>query len=304
VNGGKPSYQDNRRGIAAVMISCALFSGNDILIKLTTLIYPASEVLFVRGLVTILGAVAALIYVRESGWLKASIKPSVLLRSSLEASGHICFIVAISRMRLADLLAISLISPVILTLFLAVFLKEPVGWRRWIAIFVGLAGALLIVKPSPSTLNVWALLALVGATTSALREVATRRIPNHVPTLAVSFSSLVAITLGGTILAAVLGDQWLMLPLKYLLFTAGAAILLTIGIFFAVNGFRNVDITVVAPFRYTLLLWGVIAGFVVFGEIPDAISFVGMVMIVGSGLYILHRERVRHRAVSAKAAIY
>lgn len=288
-----PAYHDNRRGIAAALVSCTLFSVNDILMKLTTAIYPASEILFIRGLVTIACVGIVLAFSRESGWFGASLKPSVLLRAFFEASAHICFIVAISRMRLAELLAVNLMSPIILTLVSGLFLKEAVGWRRWSAVLAGLAGTLLIVKPSPEAFNIWALLAFAGATASALREVANRKIHGAISTMAISFSSLVAITLSGVVLALLLGDQWSILPAKYLFFSITAAIFLSIGSYFAVQAFRNVDITVVAPFRYTLLIWGTLAGYLIFDELPDVWSLLGIVMIVGSGLYILHRERIR-----------
>jgi drug/metabolite transporter (DMT)-like permease len=294
-HGTQPTYHDNGRGIVALVTACALFSVNDVLMKMTTLTYPASEVLFVRGVITVLFAVVALVFTASPGWLLASLKQSVLLRAFLEASAHVCFIVAISRMRLVELLAVNLFSPVILTMFLGLFLKEHVGWRRWLAVLAGLAGALCIVKPSPSAYNAWALLALLGAVASALREVATRRIQSDVPTAAINLSSLVAITLAGVVLALLLGDRWVMLPPKYLLFVTTAAVVLSMGGYFAVSAFRNVDITVVAPFRYTLLIWGALAGYLLFDETPDPWSRFGMLLIVGSGLYILHREGMRLR---------
>ncbi len=286
-------YYDNRRGIVAVVTACALFSVNDIFMKMTTLIYSASEVLFLRGLVTVLCAMIALAATDSLRLIGASLKPSVVLRALLEASAHVCFIVAISRMRLAELLAVNLVSPVILTMFLGFFFKEQVGWRRWLAVFAGLAGALCIVKPSPSAYNAWALLALMGAAASALREIANRQIHDDIPTSIISFSSLVAVTLSGVVLALLLQDHWVMLPTKYLCFVVAAALVLSAGMFFAVAAFRNVDITVVAPFRYSLLLWGALAGYLLFDEIPDAWSFLGILLIVGSGLYIVHRERLR-----------
>jgi drug/metabolite transporter (DMT)-like permease len=101
--------------------------------------------------------------------------------------------------------------------------------------------------------------------------------------------------LAGIALALLLGDRWVMLPMKYFYFVAAAALVLSAGSYFAVQAFRNVDITVVAPFRYALLLWGALAGYLLFDEIPDALSLAGICLIVWSGLYILHRERLRRR---------
>jgi len=191
-----------------------------------------------------------------------------------------------------------------LTMLLAFFFGEPVGRRRWAAILIGLLGTLFIVKPSPASFNIWALVAFMSAAASAARDVATRRIDPHVPTLAITFVSLVAATLSGLILAVVLEEQWTVAAPKYIGIIGVAALVQSVGTTLAVSAFRNVDISVVAPFRYTLLIWGALSGFLVFGEIPDNWSFFGSLLIVGSGLYMLHRERVRHRQISAKAAIH
>jgi drug/metabolite transporter (DMT)-like permease len=144
-------------------------------------------------------------------------------------------------------------------MILGFFFKEPIGWRRWLAVCIGLTGTLFIVKPSAAAFNIWALLALAGATTSALREIANRQIHGKVPTMAISFSSLVAITVSGIILALLLGDRWAILPTEYFFLVCAAAVLLSIGSYFAVSGFRNVDIATVAPFRYVMLIWGLSA---------------------------------------------
>jgi drug/metabolite transporter (DMT)-like permease len=207
-------------------------------------------------------------------------------------------------MRLADVLAINLVSPLLLTMLFAFFFNESVGWRRWTAILVGIAGMLFIVKPNTDAFNIWALVAFATAVASALRDLTTRRIVTQVPTLAITFVSVIAVTSSSLILAFAFDEQWALIAPKYLGFIGVATLVLTIGTPFAVSAFRNVDISVVAPFRYSLLIWGAVAGYLVFNEVPDRWSLIGSLLIVGSGLYTLHRERVRHREVSAKTAIH
>lgn len=305
MRGPRPSYHDNRRGVVAIVSACAMFTINDLLAKLTTLVYPSSEVLFVRGVGTMILIFAALAYKKQTtSWLADAARSMVILRALFEASAHVIFILALARMRLAELVAVNLVSPLLLTMLFAVFFKEPIGWRRWCAIFLGLAGVLFIVKPSPSGINLWALFALVGAFMSTFREIATRQIHSGVSTLAISFVSMIAVTLAGAIIAWGAGDMWSMLPFKYLSFVIISAIALSIGSYFSVAAFRNVDITIVAPFRYMLLIWGGLGAYIIFGEVPDVWAFVGGAMIAGSGLYVLHRERIRHRELSATAAIH
>jgi drug/metabolite transporter (DMT)-like permease len=245
-----------------------------------------------------------LTYAHQLSWLAAAANPIVILRAILEGVTHTAFILALSRMRLADLLAVSLASPLVLTMLLASFFREIVGWRRWAAILVGLIGMLFIVKPNATSVNIWALVASVVPAASALRDLTTRKIDPHVPTLAITFVSLVAVALSGLILASASGEQWTLLGPKYLSFMGVAALVLSIGSTLAVSAFRHVDISVVAPFRYTLLIWGALSGYLAFHEVPDSWSLFGSLLIVASGLYILHRERVRHREVSAKASIH
>jgi drug/metabolite transporter (DMT)-like permease len=298
------SYQENRRGIIALTSACALFTFNDTLAKLTALIYPPGEVLFARGVGSMICVTVVLIYAHQLSWLVGILKPIVILRAALDAIANTAFILALTHMRLADLLAVNLVSPLLLTMLMAFFFNEPVGWRRWTAILVGLIGMLVIVKPNTNAFSIWALVAFAAAVASALRDLTTRRIATQVPTLAITFVSVIAVTSSGLILALGFGEQWALIEPKYLGFIGFAALALSVSTPFGVSAFRNVDISVVAPFRYTLLIWGAVAGYLVFNEVPDGWSLFGSSLIVGSGLYTLHRERVRHRETSAKAAIH
>jgi drug/metabolite transporter (DMT)-like permease len=201
-------------------------------------------------------------------------------------------------MGLAELSAIILASPLIMTMLAVWLFREPVGWRRWGAIIVGLIGTLIVVKPNPANLNIWALLGLAAALGAASRDLATLRVSPTVPTLAVAMFSAVALTITG--LGLSLNETWRPFDWQALLLLAGAALLYSIATYLLVLAFRAVEVSVVSPFRYGLLLWAGIAGYVVFGELPDAWSLVGAALIVASGVYTLHREAVRHRYLSSK----
>ena len=299
-----PTYHENKRGILALTSACGLFTIADTLTKLAALTYPSGEVLFARAAVCMLVIGVVVIYTHQFSWLRYTANRYVILRAILDAGANIAFILALSHMRLADLLAVNLVSPLLLTMLLVVFFGERIGWRRWTAILVGFGGTLLIVRPSTSSLNVWALLGLAAAACSATRDLVTRRIDPGVPTLAISFISIFTVTAASPLMALAFNEQWRMPDIEYLSYVGVAGLLLSVGSTFAVSAFRNVDISVVAPFRYSLLIWGGISGFVVFGELSDAQSLVGSLLIVGSGLYSLHRERVRHRELSAKSGLH
>ena len=299
-----PTFHDNKRGIIALLSACALFTVNDTLTKLAALSYPVGEVLFVRGVICLAFVGVGAMYAHQSRWLRSAFTPIVLLRGTLDAMVNITFVMALSHMRLADLISLNLASPLLLTMLSAFFLKEPVGWRRWTAVFFGFAGMMLIVKPSPASFNVWALAAFGSAIGSAVRDLVTRKISPSVPTLGISFTSVLGIVVASPILALVIKEQWHVPSTEYLGFVGGAAVVLSIGSTLAVSAFRNVDIIVVAPFRYSLLIWSGLSGYFIFGEVSDVYALIGAALIAGSGLYTLHRERVRHRELSAKSGIH
>jgi drug/metabolite transporter (DMT)-like permease len=136
-----------------------------------------------------------------------------------------------------------------------------------------------------------------------MRDITTRRINPRIPTLTITFVSLVATTLSSLLLAIVAEESWRQPEAEYVGFIGAAAVVLSVGSVLGVKAFRNVDVSVVAPFRYSLLIWGALSGYFVFGEVSDLQSVCGSILIVGSGLYTLHRERVRHRMVAAKVEI-
>jgi drug/metabolite transporter (DMT)-like permease len=298
------NYHVNRRGIIAFTAACGLFTVADTVSKLGSLYYPTGEVLFARAMASMVCIGVVVLWTQKTTWLRYTTNRYVLLRAVLDALSNVVFILALSHMRIADLLAVNLVSPLLLTLVLVCFFGERIGWRRWSAILVGFAGVLLIVRPSPDSMNDWALLGLVSAACSAVRDVVTRRIDPAIPTLAVAFVSIVAVALAALLMAPVFNQEWRVPSLGYVALFAGGGLFLSIGSTLAVSAFRNSDISVVAPFRYSLLIWGALAGYLTFGEVSDLQSLLGALLIVLSGIYSLHRERVRHRALTAKAGIH
>ncbi len=297
------SYQDNKRGIISLTAGCALFTVTDTITKIVAFTFPIGEVLFSRALACIVIVGIASVFVYRSFAIPGALQKLVLLRAVLDAGANATFVVALTKMRLADLMAINMMSPLVLTMLLAFFFKEKVGWRRWSAIGVGVIGMLLIVKPGPSTFDVWALVAFATTLFSATRDIVTRRIDPATPTLVVTLVSLCGTMLAGLVLAVVLSERWAIFSPEYFGLIVIGALFLAGGSTLAVSSFRNVDASVVAPFRYSLLIWSALAGYFVFGEVSDPLSIAGSLLIVASGLYMLHRERVRHREIAARSEV-
>lgn len=274
------------------------YSVNDVLVKQILLTCPAGEVIFVRGVMSILliGAFAvAFGHARRLGTMSRPLA----VRSVCDGLSTAGFIAALAHMKLANIAAVLQVAPLLITALSVVLYREQVGWRRWTAIGIGFFGALLVIKPIPSEFNIWALIGAASALMAAVREIQTRQIGQSAPVLVVAFWGAVAITLCGAAFAV--AEDWRVLAPLELLQLFIAAVFIGIAIYLLVLGFRDVDLSVVAPFRYGYLLTSGVGGFLVFREIPDGWTVAGAVLIVGSGIYTLHREAMRKRDLSAKA---
>ncbi len=291
------SARANRRGMFALMGAMAAFAVNDMVMKLTAQNYPLGEVITVRGtLATILVGSIMLAMVQMSAL--RFISPLVLSRTMFDGLAMVMFTTALIHMPLAELSAINLVSPLIITAAAVIFFREEVGWRRWTAIAVGFLGTLLMIKPTPASFNAWALLGIATAFAGVARDMITRLLDPRVPTLMISFLAAFGSMLIGPVMG--LTEQWKPMAWADVGMLAISATFVATGHMLVVMAFRgSVDVAAIAPFRYTLLIWAGLCGYLAFGEVPDRFAIAGSVLIVGSGLYALHREVVRRRTVSA-----
>jgi drug/metabolite transporter (DMT)-like permease len=288
----------NQRGIVAICGCMASYTVNDVLVKQILHDYPVGEVIFVRGLISVLligGFVLALGHARQ---LLAAMSGLMASRSVCDGLSSVCFIAALAHMALANVAAVLQIGPLLITALSVLFFREAVGWRRWTAVGVGFVGALLVIKPIPSAIDVWAIVAAGSALFAALRELYNRKIDHGVPTVVIAFWGAVGITLFGTLFAFT--ENWRTFAAGDLIQLFVASVFVGIAIYLMALGFRNVDLSVVAPFRYSYLITSALAGYLIFGELPDGWSIAGAALIVGSGLYALHREAVRKRTLTAE----
>lgn len=293
------TLSNNQRGIVAICGCMVAYTINDVLVKQILFTYPAGEVIFVRGVLCCLltGLVAlALGYGRQLGSAMTGLLAGRSLCDGLSTAG---FIAALAHMKLANIAAVLQIAPLLITALSVVFYREMVGWRRWTAIGIGFIGALLVIKPIPSEFSIWSLVAAGSALAAALREIQTRGIGRGVPVMVVAFWGTVAIMTCGLLFAPV--EDWRMFTGPEFVQIAIAAVFVGIAIYLMALGFRDVDLSVVAPFRYSYLLTSAVGGYVMFRELPDSLTVVGAGLIVGSGIYTLHREAARKRELSARS---
>jgi drug/metabolite transporter (DMT)-like permease len=295
---------DNRRGIAAMLAASCFFITNDTLLKVAATGYPASQLMALRGLFAVSVSLAIVVALGQLGQVRSVLRPAVLTRAGLEAAVAFLFITSLTHLPLANITAITQATPIIMTLLSVLLGIERVGWRRWSAILVGFLGVLLVVKPSPAGFDVYALLVLGAATAVAVRDLVTRSIGPEVPSTVIALTTTSVVTLAGCALA--LTEPWQPFTFGPSLLVAIAGIVVTLGNLAIIMAFRGTDVSVVSPFRYSIILLALLSGLFVFGELPDLWAGLGILLIVGSGVYTIHREQARlreARRIEALAAV-
>lgn len=293
---------ENARGILAMLTAVTLFVANDALIKLASAVFPVGQMMAVRGLIAALLALAIVHVMGEGKRLRLLAQPLVGLRGLLEAVIAFLFITALAVIPLADATAILQATPLILTAILVAFGLERVGWRRFLAILTGFVGVVLILRPGGAGIEPAFLLALASAVLVAVRDLVTRMIRAEVPSIVIAFGTTVSVGLAGVLIGILGGEDWQGLGRFESLYLVAAAALVVSANIALVMAFRRADISVVSPFRYASVLLALAIGIAVFGDVPDVMAILGFVLVVGAGLYSVHRERVRRRAIAAAHA--
>jgi drug/metabolite transporter (DMT)-like permease len=291
----------NLRGSLLMAVAMAAFSVNDATAKYLTTQMNFGQVMLLRGLFACILIGALTTHRGALRPLRTLFVPAVSLRVCGEIGGSALFLAAISYLPLGNVTAIVQSLPLAMTLGAVLLLGEPVGWRRWAAIAAGFVGVLIIVRPGAEGFNQYSLLALVSVMFYSMRELVTKRIPAEIPTLFVTFLTTVAVTGAGAVLVFPLGG-WREPSLASTALLALAAVTTLIGYQCAVMALRAGEISAVAPFRYTQMLYAMGLGYLVFGEVPDRAMVIGAAIIVLSGIYAFHRERIRNRLLATTAA--
>ena len=291
----------NRRGILAMIGSSACFAANDACTKIAAKLLPSSEIVAIRGFFTLLFAFAIIVVRRELVHIWRAADRTVMLRALAESLAGFLIIIALGLMPLANVIAILLVQPFLLTIAAVVMFKEAVGWRRWTAVSVGFLGMLLVVKPATDAFEMVSLVAVTAAFMTVFRDLLTRRIGPEVPTMVITLASAgVGIVVGALGAAA---ESWKTPDVLVIAVVALAAAFIMLAFIFIIIAFRGTEVSAVAPFRYTIVVFAVVFGIVLFAEIPDTFSFTGMALIVGAGLYMLHRETVLRRQARTPKAV-
>ncbi len=278
----------------------AAFVVNDICTKLALADANVAQIMAIRNLFStllLLGIAAFVGALRSPAKLTSG---TLTLRTLFDIGATISYIVALGYMPLANASAIFQAMPLAVTLGAALFYRETVGWRRWTAITVGFAGVLIIVRPGAEGFNIYSLYVLACVVFSAGRDLLTRRVPKGIPALMISASTAAAVSLTGWLMIPFWG--WEPLHGRDVAIMAVSSVAIAIGYICIVEAMRGGDIGFVSPFRYTILIFAIVFGLLIFDEVPDTATLIGATIVVGSGGYSLYRERKRGRRTTMPRA--
>lgn len=281
----------NVRGIVAMTAGNLLFMINDTALKLASGNMGLSQLLFMRVLFAIPLLVAIALAMGALRNVRIVMNVPVFFRSIMEVGAAYFFMMALLHVPIADANAIMQIVPLAITAAGAIFLGEKVGWRRWTAIVVGLIGVIIVIRPGMSGFHPYSLFALGAVLCVTARDMVVRYIPAAAPGMMISLVVSINVAIATVFISLLTGEKWVVPNSVELAYTAVAGIFLGLGFLLSIMAMRNGDISVVAPFRYTMILFAIIGGMIVWGEIPDRWMILGTAIIAATGVYTFYREQ-------------
>ncbi|MEO8137775.1 MAG: DMT family transporter [Betaproteobacteria bacterium] len=281
----------NQRGILYMASGMACLVLNDALMKYVGSSVSVAQMICVRGVMAILMILIVAHALGATARLRTLLDRNVATRAVVDSVGTSLYIVSLMHLPIGNATAINLAAPLIMALLAVLFLGEHPGLRRWLAIGAGFVGVILVIQPRLDDFNAWAVLCLAATVCQATRDLLTRRIPTDVPSILIALASVGFVTLLASGLTVVQG--WQPMELSGIALLAIAAALLAAGYYLIVNSMRHGEMSMVAPFRYSGLLVALLAGFFVWGDIPSAMAWGGIALLLGAGVYLLHDERRR-----------
>jgi S-adenosylmethionine uptake transporter len=283
------------RGVGFAVLSYASFSTADAIVKLASARFSVFQIAFSIAFFALL---PVLVLTMGQGGLKALVPQRwrlVALRAVLTAACGLLAWRGFAMLPLAEAYAILFAAPILVTAFSTVLLGEEVGWRRWVAQLVGFAGVLVMIRPDFATVGLGHLLTAIAAVLGSLGLITLRRIGGRESSASILAAVFVAIMLasGPMVPATFVMPEWRELGLLAL-----AGLLMGCGQAGLVLATREAAAVVIAPFQYSQMIWGVLFGVMLFGDQPAPVLFVGMALVMASGLYTVWRETLKQRPVT------
>ncbi|WP_343123252.1 DMT family transporter [Hoeflea sp. IMCC20628] len=279
-------------GILLMSVGIACLCVNDALAKTLTAHYSPFQIQFLRNLIALPFAIMIAWKMGGGAALRSHRPLAHFLRGGLWVGATFLFFTSITYMGLAEATALVFVAPLFITALSALFLREQVGWKRWLAVLVGFAGVLIAVRPGSSTFQTVSLLPIATAFVYAVLMLSARWVDSResVWTLLLYMTGT-----GAAISLFIVPFIWNPVRPEDLWLFVAVAIFGTAGMTMITQAFRLAPAVVVAPLDYSAIIWATLLGWLFWNEIPDALTFVGAAVIIASGVFIIWRE---HRVAS------
>ena len=282
---------NNPRGILLMALAFALFAVADTIAKVLLEFYSPLQVVFIRMLGLFLGVNFVMLY--NFKWFgKTQHLFKQLLRGLAQTGSAVAFLFGLTTIPIADATSIAFVAPLFVIILSYFILKEPIGIRRWLAVIIGFSGTLIIIRPGFEMINFGHLFIIVAACLFAFRQIISRLLaPTDNPVTTAFFTAYTSVFI------FVLFQPWIWTPItdkKHILLFIVFATLAGTAEFLVIKSLQMAHAVVVSPLQYTLLIWVTVFGFIIWGIIPDFWTFLGAGVIITTGLYSLHRERLRN----------
>lgn len=280
----------NLRGIGFMLAGAGTFVLNDSFMKLALADLPPYEVLSLRGVFGTLWAFIMLAAMGDLKKLPLAFNRWVMLRGVLEVGAILAYILALAHSSVGDVTAIFQTTPLLVILGMILIHHERTSIKQMLLVVLGFIGALLVAQPGSAATSPFLLFAFLTALFAALRDLAGRRITNAVPALAATLVTIVLVLIGAACVGFV-AEKWHMPSAYHSMLLASSGIAMMLGHMFIFLAYRHASAQAVAPFYYAFLIWAVVLSFIIFGDIPNLLSVLGMVLILASGLGIVYLDR-------------
>lgn len=298
------NHHQHGKAVLFMVIAMLLLPGLDAFAKLLSKELSAGQIVLYRFLFQASFLLPVVLYRNE--FLAAfRISPMIqFMRGVLMALATLFFFSALKYMPMAESISIFFVEPMILTILSAVLLGETIRYRRIMAIIVGFIGAIIIIRPSFEIFGWSAIWPLCAAFCFAFYVVLTRQISGRIGTYPMQFSAglMASIVMAGALYAGYVFDIGVLTPsfpsIDSIWMVIGLGLFATIGHIFLVSAVRYADASLLAPFQYLEIISATILGYLIFSDLPDRQTLVGVIIIIGSGVYLMHRERVSSRNTS------
>ncbi|MFO1107338.1 MAG: DMT family transporter [Amaricoccus sp.] len=277
----------NLRGALYSLLAYGIYSAHDVVVKLLGATYSPFQIVFFTMLFGFPVVTVMLMHDRTDGNLRPRHPWWLALRTVAMVISTPAAFYAFSVLPLAQTYTILFAAPLLITLLAIPILREPVGWRRGLAVLVGLAGVIIVLRPGSAPLGAGHLAALAAAITSAFVAVVTRKIGSDERSVVLIIYPMMAMLIT---MACALPFTYRPMPGLHLVGSASMALASFLGGLFVIFAYRNGNAVVVAPMQYSQLIWAVLYGALVFDERPDLVTAIGAAIIILSGIYVVLRE--------------